>query len=82
MIYIDDKGHVISDLSEDELHSFAFKTGLKREQFVRGRLPHYSCRSSEQAGYVMSMGAQFTTTRDIVKKLRAIREDKFKSKRT
>lgn len=82
MIYIDDKGHVISGLSEDELHSFAFKIGLKREQFVRGRLPHYNCRSSEQAGYVMSMGAQFITTRDIIKKLRVIREKESKSKGT
>lgn len=80
MIYIDDKGHVISDESEDELHSFAFKVGLKREQFVKGRLPRYNCSSVEQASHMMVMGARFVSSREIVHKLRVLRKHSLELK--
>lgn len=78
MICVDKQGHVISDTSEDELHSFAFKTGLKRGQYVRGRFPRYNCSSVEQISYITMMGARFISVRETVLKLRHIREEKLK----
>lgn len=74
MIYIDDKGHLISDESEKELHFFAFQMGLKREQYIRGRLPRYNCQSQEMIENILIMGARLITTRELVLKLRVLRE--------
>ena len=70
MIYIDKAGHLVSDISEDDLHQFAFRIGLKREWYKRKRLPHYNCTTDNIKNKAIIMGARFVSSKEIVDILR------------
>lgn len=73
------KGILFLMNQKKELHFFAFKIGLKREQYIRGRLPRYNCTTYEMFENALIMGARLLTVRDLVLKLKTLRE-KLKSK--
>jgi hypothetical protein len=62
--------HMVSDESEEELHQFAAKIGLKRKAFQSVSRPHYDLRPSKRR-LAVSMGAEEVGIRDLVR--RAIR---------
>jgi hypothetical protein len=65
LIYTDGV-HVVSDTSEDELHDWAYKAGIKRCWFHRGSLhPHYDIPKSLR-GTVAFPGVQVVDSRKIV----------------
>lgn len=73
MIFVDGKGHMISDLSEDELHSFAKKIGLLRDWFQsppQVKYPHYDLTTQRKINYALRMGAYLANTREMIKMLR------------
>lgn len=58
--------------SEEELHDFAVKIGLKREWFQQGSVPHYDLVPSRRQAAV-DLGAQELTRatfRDVFRRLR------------
>jgi len=69
MMLIDNKGHLVSDESEDELHKFVFKLGLKREWYQNKRLPHYDVTTKHMRNKAQNMGAIFVSSKEIVKAL-------------
>lgn len=62
-IYVDNKGHLISSISNDELHKFAFKLGLKSGWF--------DLTTQRMRSKAMNMGAILVSSKDIVRFLRA-----------
>ncbi len=56
--------HLVAD-TEQELHDFAAKIGMKRAWFQAGRVPHYDLTESRRARAV-SMGAREITRREMV----------------
>lgn len=59
---------MVSDSSSEELHSFARRLGLRREQFQEHeRLPHYDLRSGvrEEA---LSLGAEGVTSKELFRR--------------
>lgn len=81
MVYIDDffaqygrmkMCHMIAD-SEEELHQFAAKIGLKREWFQNTRNPHYDVSLSHRKKAVL-YGAVEITTRQAATMCRIRRE--------
>ena len=61
--------HLIAD-TEDELHTFAAKLGLKREWFQRdSRLPHYDLTARRRA-VAVAVGAVELTRRQFVEVMR------------
>jgi hypothetical protein len=71
MILIDNKGHIVSDKSFDELHKFAQRIGLKREWFQKKRIPHYDATTESMIQKAKIAGAYLVTSVEIVR--RAIR---------
>lgn len=67
LIYVDQKGHMVSSGSLDELHAFARKIGLKREWFQDKRIPHYdlTTRAIQRA---IAAGAMPVDSRTLVRK--------------
>jgi hypothetical protein len=60
--------HMVSDSSLEELHNFAERLGLHREQFQEhGRLPHYDLRPvvREKA---MSLGAEAVSSKELFRR--------------
>jgi len=66
--------HLVSDTSEDELHEFAGKMGLKPEYFSEKSFPHYDITYIEHMKVCMH-GAQKTNYRELVKTIRGRMED-------
>ena len=77
MIYVDQPIHrwrgklwchlVADDL--EELHSFAAKTGLKREWFQNHRIqPHYDITASKRV-IALKMGAKELTTKEMAERI-------------
>lgn len=71
MILIDGVGHIVSDRSIEELHSFASSMGLKREWYQDKRIPHYDATTNVMKRKAHILGAQFVSSRGIVR--RAVR---------
>jgi hypothetical protein len=60
--------HMVSDSSLVELHGFAQRLGLRREQFQEhGRLPHYDLRPvmREKA---LSLGAEAVSSKELFRR--------------
>ena len=60
--------HMVSDSSLEELHVFAQRLGLRREQFQEhGRLPHYDLRpvAREKA---LSLGAEAVGSKELFRR--------------
>jgi hypothetical protein len=73
MIYLDEKGHLISDESLDELHLFAHNLGLKREWFQDHPYhPHYDLTTKRMREKAQKIGAQLVTSREIVLLLKTL----------
>ena len=59
--------HLISDTSEDELHAFAQKMGLKRRWFQnKPDHPHYDLTTKRAQERAIAAGAKLVTGKDIV----------------
>lgn len=76
MIYYDQIGHMISDTSEDELHVFAKKIGLKREWYQHGGTgkAHYDLTTSRAKNRASAAGAKMIDARVLVKMMPFYRE--------
>ena len=60
--------HMVSDSSLEELHVFAQRLGLRREQFQEhGRLPHYDLRP-EVREKALSLGAKTVSSKELFKR--------------
>lgn len=56
---ITDGVHLVSTESEDELHEFAEKLGLKREWYQKhNRHPHYDLTTKRAAARALALGAK------------------------
>lgn len=60
-------GHLVSDLSLDELHAFAARAGLPERGFDRD---HYDV-PAERYDELLELGAELVDGRDLVRRLRA-----------
>jgi hypothetical protein len=78
MIYTDGT-HLVSDISDAELHRFARKIGLKREWFQdkKGH-PHYDLTTERKANSALLHGAKKIPKRAIVKLLNTKDRVEFK----
>lgn len=74
MIYVDTRGHLISDKSLGELHKFARDIGLKCEWFQDHRHPHYDCTTEQMITKAIMSGAEYVSVRALVSILRGRRE--------
>jgi len=72
MIYVDEKGHLVTDGHENELHVFARSIGLRREWFQdKPERPHYDLTTTRSRNRALKAGALLVTgPRAIVKVLR------------
>ena len=66
MILLDNIGHLVSTVSEDELHIFASKLGLKRQWYQDFHRPHYDLTTPRMRCKALNMGAELTTASEIV----------------
>jgi len=73
MILIDNKGHIVSDKSLDELHRFAKRIGIKREWFQKKRIPHYDATTEKKIEHALYSGAHMVSSVEIVR--RAVRKE-------
>lgn len=67
-----DRRHLVSDLSLQELHSFAASIGLHPNWFQDHRFPHYDLFFTKHF-LALWAGARIVTTRELVR--RAIRKE-------
>lgn len=67
--------HLLAD-SEDELHAFAGRLGMRRSWFQPKSFPHYDLTSSRRQDAV-AMGAQEIDNRTLVDKMRSLRAEKL-----
>lgn len=59
---------MVSDSSSGELHGFARRLGLRREQFQEhGRLPHYDLRPAVREK-ALSLGAEAVSSKELFKR--------------
>lgn len=63
--------HLVAD-TEEELHAFAEKIGMKRSWFQSGRVAHYDLTEARRARAV-EFGAQELTRRELAEWMRAKR---------
>lgn len=65
MIYVDQMGHMVSDVGEGELHSFALDLGLSPEWFQNKKLyhPHYDLTTWRMRQKAINAGAKFVDVR-------------------
>ena len=71
MLYLDRIGHLISDISTEELHEFATKIGLKRSWYQeKGELSHYDLTTPNARRRARAAGAVEIDARELVRKLR------------
>ena len=68
MILIDHFGHLTSTISEEELHEFAQRIGLKRAWFQDGRHPHYDCTTPNMRGKAIRFGAKLTPPTQLLRR--------------
>lgn len=82
MIYIDAMNasfgrmvmcHMISDESEEELHAFAEKIGMKRAWFQAKSFPHYDVSKSRKAE-ALKLGAKEIDRNGLVEAMNRYRE--------
>jgi len=71
MILIDVYGHMVATESEEELHEFAQKMGLKREWFQQPqkhmmRHAHYDLTTKTKLGQALDAGASLVRTKEII----------------
>lgn len=71
---VTDGVHMISDSSEEELHEFAEKIGLKRHWFRAKSFPHYDLPKKMKYEDVLAAGAYQITPRELVKIIMKRRE--------
>lgn len=62
--------HLVSNVSEEELHAFASSMGLKKEWFQFGRHPHYDLTTKRASNRAIVYGAKYVTTRELLKAIR------------
>jgi hypothetical protein len=68
MIYIDQIGHMISDVSLDELYAFAQKLRLKRKWFQsKPGYEHYDLTTSSARQRALFAGAKRITAQELVR---------------
>jgi len=65
MILIDKQGHLVSTESEDELHEFALRIGLRRAWFQRG---HYDVIGRVIYGRALTQGANLVPSQQLVRR--------------
>lgn len=65
MIYTDGI-HLISDTSEEELHTFAEKAGIKRCWFHMSKFRHYDIPKRRREGFAETHGITTVSSRQIV----------------
>ena len=69
MILVDFIGHMVSNKSEEELHAFAEKLGMRRAWFQNKGLgikhPHYDLTSSLMVDKAIRAGAEQVTPADL-----------------
>lgn len=73
MILVDVFGHMVATESEEELHEFAQKMGLKREWFQQPKKPlmrnaHYDLTTKTKIGQALDAGAKLKETKELVKR--------------
>lgn len=66
MILIDYIGHLVSTDSEEELHIFAKKLGLRRRWFQNERKSHYDVTTSFMRLKAVRLGAEIVEPRQIM----------------
>jgi len=71
MILVDVFGHMIATESEEELHKFAKKIGLKREWFQQPKKPlmrhaHYDLTTKTKLGYALDAGAKLREAKELL----------------
>ena len=66
-ILLDEIGHLVSTVDEDELHEFAQSIGLKREWFQPGS-PHYDVMSVRIRKEAIDKGAEVIKATELVKR--------------
>lgn len=68
MIIIDKKGHLVSTVSEWELHNFAASIGLKPEWYqAKLAHPHYDLTTSRKRNRAIACGARLVETKELLK---------------
>ncbi len=67
MLFTDRKGHLVSNLSLQELHDFAAGIGLKLEWFQNKRVPHYDLITPRMRQKALRAGATLCGSREIVR---------------
>lgn len=73
MILVDVFGHMIATESEEELHKFAQKMGLKKEWFQQPKKPlmrnaHYDLTTHRKIGQAMDAGAKLVGCKELLKR--------------
>lgn len=69
MILLDPMGHLVSDVSLEELHIFATGIGMRREWFQDKRLPHYDLMSSTKRRAALAAGAKMVKSKELVQRM-------------
>ena len=60
--------HMVTDSSPEDLHGFARRLGLRREQFQRHeRLPHYDLRPNMREK-ALALGAEAVSSKDLFRR--------------
>ncbi|MCK5021179.1 MAG: DUF4031 domain-containing protein [Candidatus Peribacteraceae bacterium] len=76
MILLDSMGHMISDVSEDELHKFAIKIGLKIEWYhCHEHHPHYDLTTTRMRNRAIDNGATIVSPKEIARVLKRLKGD-------
>lgn len=71
MIYLDTKGHLITDGPIAELHKFAARIGLKRRWFQKqSSIPHYDLTTEKKRQEALENGAELVSPQELVRKWR------------
>jgi hypothetical protein len=73
MILVDIHGHMIATESEEELHAFAKKIGLKRDWFQQPKKPlmrhaHYDLTTKTKIGQALDAGVKLRDTKELLKR--------------
>ena len=69
MILIDNIGHLVSTVDEDELHKFALTLRLKKKWFQNHpKHPHYDVTTAKKRNEAITLGAEFVTSKEIVER--------------
>jgi len=75
MILVDLHGHMVATESEEELHKFAQKIGLKREWFQQPKVKkalmrhaHYDLTTKKKLGEALDAGAKLEEAKELLKR--------------